>query len=156
LLISDAAFQRLLAFLMVAVTLWTLWDPLRARRQRGAVDHLPPALLPAVFFLVGIYGGFIQAGVGFLLLAATTLAGLDLVRGNAVKVLCALAFTSVSLGLFAWKGTIYWAEGLSLAAGNLVGGQLGVHLTVLKGHAWLKGAVTVTVILFAVALWLRG
>ncbi len=154
--ISDAAFQRLLALLMVVLTLYTLWDPLSRRRGASGGPRVPAPMLAAGFFLVGIYGGFIQAGVGFLLLAATTLAGLDLVRGNAVKVLCALAFTSVSLVLFTWRGTIYWPEGLSLAAGNLAGGQLGVHLTVLKGHAWLRGLVTATVILFAVALWMRG
>jgi uncharacterized membrane protein YfcA len=157
LLISDDAFRRLLALLMVVVTLWTLWDPLKSRRTGARpLDRVPLLPTAAAFFAVGIYGGFVQAGVGFFLLAAGTVAGLDLVRGNAVKVLCALAFTTVSLLLFAWQGTVYWREGLTLAAGTLLGGQLGVRLTVLKGHAWVKGVVTVTVILFAVKLWLTG
>jgi uncharacterized membrane protein YfcA len=157
LLISDDAFRRVLAFLMVVVTLWPLWDPLKSRRTgAGPPDRVPVLPVAAAFFAVGIYGGFVQAGVGFFLLAAGTIAGLDLVRGNAVKVLCALSFTTVSLVLFAWQGTIYWREGLILAAGTLLGGQLGVRLTVLKGHAWVKGVVTVTVILFAVKLWLTG
>ena len=112
--------------------------------------------LGAAFFLVGIYGGFIQAGVGFLILAVTTLAGLDLVRGNALKVFCVLLFTPVSLALFAWQGTIAWAEGLSLAVGTVLGGQLGVRMTVLKGHRWVKAVVTATVMIFAVRLWLSG
>jgi uncharacterized membrane protein YfcA len=157
LIISDDAFRRVLAFLMVVVTLWTLWDPLRRHRsQPRSVETMRVAPVAAAFFAVGIYGGFVQAGVGFFLLAATTLAGLDLVKGNAVKVLCALSFTALSLALFAWQGTIYWAHGLILAAGTLLGGQLGVRLTVLKGHRWIKGVVTVTVILFAVKLWLTG
>ena len=42
-----------------------------------------------------------------------------------------------------------------LAVGNVLGGLLGVKLTVLKGHAWVKGVVTVAVILFAAKLWLE-
>jgi len=97
---------------------------------------------------------FVQAGVGFLLLAVTTLAGYDLVRGNALKVFCVLLFTPLSLAIFAWHGQVAWIAGLSLAAGSILGGLLGVRLTVLKGHRWVKGVVTVAVIAMAVKLWL--
>jgi hypothetical protein len=157
LVVSDATFQRTLAVLMVGATLWTLWDPLTSHAS-GPVWGLRPreAALAAGFFLAGIYGGFVQAGVGFLLLAATTIAGLDLVRGNAVKVLSILILTAVSLPLFAWQGKVDWAMGLILAAGNLLGGLLGVRLTVLKGHAWVKRVVTATVLLFALKLWVSA
>jgi uncharacterized membrane protein YfcA len=149
-------FQKLLAFLMVALTLWTLWDPVSRLRRRHPASEQPRYGVSVVvgFFLVGIYGGFVQAGVGFLVLAVTTLAGLDLVRGNAVKVLSILVFTVLSLGLFAWDGKVEWLTGFVLAAGTVLGGQLGVHLTVLKGHKWVKAVVTITVIVFAAKLWL--
>jgi uncharacterized membrane protein YfcA len=155
--VGDRAFQRILALLMVVITAWTLWDPLRRRAASGNPESPRAGVwLGAGFFMVGIYGGFIQAGVGFLILAVTTMAGLDLVRGNALKVFIVLAFTPLSLALFAWQGTIAWAEGLSLAAGTLLGGQLGVRLTVLKGHRWVKAVVTATVVIFAIRLWLSG
>ncbi len=94
-----------------------------------------------------------QAGVGFLVLAVTTLAGLDLVQGNVLKVFCVLAFTVVSLSIFAWKGLVHWPLGLTLAAGNTIGGLIGARLTVLKGHRWIRRVVTVTVIVFALRLW---
>ena len=146
--ISDQDFQRVLAFLMVVISLFSLWSP-RPQEQRGA--RLP--LLAAGFFAVGIYGGFVQAGVGFLILAATSFAGLDLVRGNAVKVLSVLCFTSVSLALFAWQGRVDWGLGLTLAAGTIVGGLAGARLSVLKGHRWLRRLVTAAVIVFALKLW---
>ena len=105
------------------------------------------------FFLVGLYGGFVQAGVGFLILAMTSAAGLDLVRGNSLKVLLVLSFTPLTLGLFWLGGAVEWGSGLTLAAGMAVGGLLGVRLNVLKGHAWVRGVVTVAVVLFAVRLW---
>lgn len=150
--IGDEAFKDTLAFLMVAVTLWTLWDPLK-----GKLDSSPGGqswlLIAVSFFVVGVYSGFVQAGVGFLILAATTLAGLDLVRGNAVKVLVILATMVVSLAIFAGQGKVDWLLGFILGAGNLAGGLLGVKLTVLKGHGWIKKVVTATVILFALRLW---
>ena len=156
--VGDRAFTRILAGLMIALTLYTLWDPLGKRQGDNTGVRPRPRRLPvaAGFFLVGIYGGFVQAGVGFLVLAATTLGGLDLVRGNAVKVFAILAFTTISLGLFAYNGMVEWSTGLVLAAGTRAGGQLGVKLTVLKGHRWVKGVVTVAVIGFAIKLLLSS
>jgi len=158
--IDEAAFQRILAILMVAIALWTIWNPLR-RRPVDAGASTPEtaggrAALAAGFFVAGVYGGFVQAGVGFLLLALVTLAGLDLVRGNALKALVVLAYTPVSLAVFALGGRIDWGMGLALAAGNLSGAFLGVRLTVLKGHVWIRRVVTATIILFAIRLLTRS
>lgn len=156
--IDEAAFQRILAVLMVAIALWTLWNPLGRRgggeREPGAVagSARGRVLLAAGFFAAGVYGGFVQAGVGFVLLALVTLAGLDLVRGNALKALVVLAYTPVSLAVFALGGRIDWGMGVALAAGNLAGAFLGVRLAVLKGHAWIRRVVTITIILFAIRL----
>ncbi len=151
LMVGELAFRRILASLMVALTLWTLVGP---QPEPGSTPRSPshPGLLLG-FFVVGLYGGFVQAGVGFLILACTSFAGLDLVRGNAVKVLTVLTFTALSLAIFAWQGNVEWALGLSLAAGTVLGGQLGVRLTVLKGHRWVRVVVTATVVIFAIRLW---
>ncbi len=153
--VTDDAFKKVLAFLMIAVTLWTLWVPIQrfAARSTGPVPGRT-ALLATGFFAAGIYAGFVQAGVGFFLLAITTLAGYDLVKGNAMKVFCVLISTPLSLALFAANGQVAWTHGLWLGFGNFLGGLLGVHLTVLKGHRWIRGVVTVTVIVMAVKLLL--
>jgi uncharacterized protein len=157
--IGDDAFRRVLAGLMVIATLWILWDPLSRRRGSGsaAPGELPHgarrAAFAAAFFTVGVYGGFVQAGIGFLLAAVATWAGLDLVRGNALKVLVVLLLTPISLAIFAWSGRVDWIVGLPLAAGHLLGALAGVRWTVLKGHVWIKRFLTVTVIAFAIKLW---
>ncbi len=150
--IGDEIFKNILAVLMIAVTLWTLWDPLKHKNNEEESRSFNRPALMGGFFLVGIYGGFVQAGVGFMILAATTLAGLDLVKGNAVKVLSILAYTFISLAIFAWEGKVDWILGLVLAAGTMVGSQIGVHLTVLKGHKWIKKVVTIVVIVMAIKL----
>lgn len=150
--VGDREFRRLLAVLMLAICLWTLLDSGRRSVQAPAAFATRPWLVRGGFFLVGIYGGFIQAGIGFLVLALTTLAGFDLVRGNAVKVLAVLLQTLVALAVFLTAGQVRWAEGALLAVGGLLGSLVGVRLTVLKGHRWLKAVVTVTMVVFAIRL----
>lgn len=163
LLLDEGAFQRTLAWLMVAITLWILFGRarLRARSERmkqtgssSSAQGVRKPWLIAGFFVVGVYGGFVQAGVGFLILAVLTLADLDLVRGNAVKVATVLAFTVVSLAIFAWQGKVLWGVGLALALGNAVGGWMGVALTVRKGDRWIERIVVLAVLAFAVKLWI--
>ena len=150
--VSDEAFRRALAMLMVVMTLVSLTgkNPLPHAEVRRAGS---PLVLGG-FLLVGFYIGFIQAGVGFLILALTSWAGLDLVRGNAVKVVSVGILSTLALGIFIARDTVYWPMGLALGAGNMVGAMLGVRLAVLKGHTWLRGVVTATVLAFAIALWL--
>lgn len=160
-LIDDSSFRRILALVMVLIALWTVWNPLgRLRNGGGAAggerSGSRRVALVAAFFAAGVYGGFIQAGVGFVLLGVITLAGLDLVRGNALKVLLVLAYTPISLAIFAAGGLVDWTIGLALAAGNLVGALIGVRLAVLKGHAFIRNVVTVTVLAFAVRLLFWG
>jgi hypothetical protein len=152
--IGDVAFQRVLAVSMVAITAWTLWH--RAAPGPGGVAEPPTGARRAVyvagFFAVGLYGGFIQAGVGFMVLALTTAGGLDLIRGNAVKVTLLLMFTPLALLVFAASGKVDWPMAVMLAAGNYVGGMAGVRVQVLKGHAWVRNVVTAAIVVFAVKL----
>ena len=153
--VGDREFRRILAFVMLAATLWTIAEPIVSRANDGAPRRPRPRLALTMFVVAGLYGGFVQAGVGFLLLAATTLSGLDLVRGNAVKVLVVLLVTAVALALFAWDGKVRWMEGAALAAGSVAGSLVGVRLAVLKGERWLRWAVTVAILGFAVLLWVQ-
>jgi uncharacterized membrane protein YfcA len=104
---------------------------------------------------VGLYGGFVQAGIGFFILAIATLAGMDLVRGNALKVFSVLVLTALALAIFAGAGKVRWLPGLVMGVGSLLGSFVGAHLTVRKGHRWLQSVVTLTVVAFAVLLWLE-
>ena len=150
--VSDAGFRRILASLMVAITLWTLIDPMK---RVGRVPERSPWSIGIVagMFATGIYGGFVQAGVGFFVVAVTTLAGIDLVRGSAIKVFAIGVVTVIAAALFAWHGHIHWGAGLAMGLGSLAGGAAGVRLAVLKGHRWLQHVVTCTVVAFAVLLW---
>lgn len=152
--VTDFAFSRILSMAMVVITLWSIWTHGSAPGSHR--DTMPPhtRLAALGFFVVGFYGGFLQAGVGFFVLGITSAFGLDLVRGNAVKLWSVLLMTVLSLGIFAGAGAVDWPRGLALGTGNFLGSLLGVRLAMLRGHAWLQRVVTAAVIVFAVLLWL--
>jgi uncharacterized membrane protein YfcA len=132
------------------------------RRQTlipGEGPTLTPQEAPRSFvglFLAGVYGGFIQAGVGFLLLGV--LVGTlrhNLITGNALKLVITLAFGSVSLGIFAWAGLVSWAPAVVLAAASIVGARLGVRLMLKIPIAGLRWFVFACVVTTCIAAWLR-
>ncbi|MEL7060006.1 MAG: TSUP family transporter [Acidobacteriota bacterium] len=152
LVVGDTAFERILAVLMVVISLISFYRP--TPRDRPALGGGRRLALAMGFTLVGVYNGFVQAGAGFLILAATTFAGLDLVRGNALKVFTVACTTLLSLILFALAGRVDWGLGLALAVGMSVGARLGARWTMRRGHRWVRAVVTVTVVVFAIRLWL--
>jgi len=111
----------------------------RALRERplGAV----------ALFAAGAYGGFVQAGVGFLLLAA--LGGVlryDLVGANALKLVCTAALSVVALAVFVWADQVAWVPGLLLAVATTAGSQLGVRFATRVPAAALRRVLLVAVL----------
>ena len=92
-----------------------------------------------IFFLIGIYGGFIQAGVGIFLLAGLVLsAGYNLKLANPVKILIILCFTIFALIVFIINDQVRWEAGLILAVGNMSGGVGATRLAVKRGAGFIR------------------
>ncbi|MCP4037181.1 MAG: sulfite exporter TauE/SafE family protein [bacterium] len=90
-------------------------------------------------WLAGVYGGFVQAGVGFILI--TALAGTlryDLVRSNALKMVCVCAFTTLALAVFIAQGLVLWIPGLILALGTMAGASTAVRFAISARPSTLK------------------
>ncbi|HCZ06415.1 MAG: uncharacterized protein PWP37_1702 [Thermotogota bacterium] len=105
---------------------------------------------------VGVYGGFIQAGVGFFMLIPLVLIeGLDLLRANAVKVVIILVYTIPSLILFLANGKVHVGYGIFLGLGNIIGAELGARFAVLKGSKWIRIVLLVAVV-FGASKYLFG
>ncbi len=151
--IDEQLFKHLLAGVMVVVVILMVIDP--ARRLKLHPQPLTwrrSVVLVVVFFFIGIYGGFIQAGVGFLIITALLFQGLDLIRINAVKVFVVLVYMVSSIAVFIYHGQINYVLGLALAVGNSLGGWLGTKIAVKGGHGFIRKVVIVVVIVFAVKL----
>ena len=92
-----------------------------------------------LFFLIGIYGGFIQAGVGFFLLAGLVIgAGADLVKANALKVFIILLYTPLALATFMYYHQVDYLLGFVLALGNMTGAWLGTRVAVSWGPRFVR------------------
>jgi len=135
-----------------------------AFRKKTLIPVEGPPLAPqeaprsyAGLFLAGVYGGFIQAGVGFLLLGVIvgTLRH-DLIAGNALKLVVTLAFGTVSLGIFVWAGLVSWTPAIVLAAASILGARLGVRLMLKVPIAGLRWFVFLCVAATCIAAWLRS
>lgn len=124
------------------------WLTERARRERPGWAEL------LVFFAIGIYGGFIQAGVGLFLLAGLVLiSGYDLVRANAVKVLIVLGFTPIALAVFVMEGQVVWSVGLVLAVGNVIGAHLATKVATERGAPLVRKILLAVVGISALKLF---
>jgi uncharacterized membrane protein YfcA len=111
----------------------------------------------AGMFAAGLYGGFVQAGVGFLLLGA--LSGMlryDLVRANALKLACVTVFGVAALIVFVIAGQVAWLPAVVLAAGTSAGALLGVRFAVGVRQDVLRYIVLACVIATCVAALVHG
>ena len=155
-IVAEDAFRKYLAFFMVLMTLVTFFKP---QSDKQLTDFIPSAkgvtVSSMVYFFVGIYGGFIQAGVGFVVLAYCVLYGLDYVRGNAVKMFINLLTATLSLVIFIYYDKVVWLPGVCLGAGMAVGAVLAASFSVKAGNKFLKRFVSVAVIIFAVLLIIK-
>ena len=112
--------------------------------------------LPAYagMFLIGIYGGFIQVGVGALFIVVLyRMLKIDLPQVNVIKVLVILIYTLPALGIFAANGQVLWGIGLILAAGHIAGAMLAVRVNMgPQGALWIKWLTLAMVVAILVKL----
>lgn len=119
-------------------------DPLRSPAALGAL------------FAAGLYGGFLQAGVGIVLLAVfASLLHIDLVRGNGLKVAVIFAYSTVVVLVFAARAKVAWVSGGALALGQIAGAALGVRFAVTRGQAAIQKALFAIIVSMALALLLK-
>ncbi len=150
---SDIIFKKVLAIIMLLVLGLILWNPSKKWQNKLLYDEGVIGLgrsrlimVMIVFFFIGTYGGFIQAGVGFLIIAAlTTICGLGLVDTNSHKVFIVGIYTIFALLVFVLNGKVSWMIGFALAAGNGLGGWVGSHWAVARGERWIKLILTICV-----------
>lgn len=138
--INPELLKNVIAGLMVVMFLLVVLKPEIWIKERAGQTMAKPTILQyVIFFFIGIYGGFIQMGVGFLILASLVLGcGQDLVKANALKVFIVLIYTVFSLGIFVYHKQVDITAGLILAAGNMGGAWLGANFAVKGGAKYVR------------------
>lgn len=136
---------------MIAMLGLILLDPKRWLREHSSdTAHKPTWWLVLVFVGVGFYGGFLQAGVGVMLLVGLVMgAGFSLRHANGIKLVIALGFTSLALAVFATQGLVDWRLGALMAIGQSIGAWIGVKFLLQHEQAprWIRRLLIVIVCL---------
>ncbi len=152
--IDDILFQRLFVVVMIFSLVLVLYDPFKTKQAAERMESKHQWLGTFLFFFIGIYGGFVQAGIGFLVIGVLSLVNnFNLVKINYIKVFVAIVYTGVSVLVFAWEGKILWYTGFILAIGHALGGWFASRWSVTAGEVWIKRIMVVSVLGMAIKLW---
>jgi uncharacterized membrane protein YfcA len=153
--IKGETFNKVLSFVMMAVVLLIVFKPkLKAKEliERTTGKHLWIGCV--AFFFFGIYGGFINAGLGFILILFLHFFNhLSLVKSNATKAVIITIYMSGALVVFILNDAVNWKMGLTMAIGTSLGGWIASRFSVKKGDGFIKIFLIVMVSIMAVKLW---
>ena len=146
-----AFFARLVPWLVLfATVVFALGQPIRRRLPQDV--HLSPRILAAIQSVIAIYGGYYGGGIGFLMLAALTLAGQAIRMAATTKNLLATVMNSSAFIVFCFSGDVRWPGSLAMALGSVAGGFTGSWLLLRAPEKLLRGAIIL--IGTALTLWL--
>ena len=152
--LNEQIMRRTIGVLLVIMLVIIIYKPERWLQGRNIeLTRKRKYFLVILFFFIGMYGGFIQAGVGFFLLAGLVLgAGADLVKANALKVFIILLYTPLALAFFMYYHQVNYWLGLVLAVGNMTGAWLGTRVAVSWGPKFVRIILLLALILSAAKL----
>ncbi len=117
-------FARLVPWLVLFATAVFAWGSF-ARRPSAVTTSIGPRGAAVGQFLIAIYGGYFGGGIGILMLAALTMAGLPIRKAGATKNVLAGVMNASAVAIFVFSPDVYWTEALSVAIGAIIGGQIG-------------------------------
>ncbi len=153
--ISGAVFNRILAIVMIFVVLIIIFGPkigVRKLQERLTGKYLWLGIV--AFFFFGIYGGFINAGLGFIMILFLHFVNrMSLVHANATKVAVVFMYMVSALIVFVLNDQVNWKIGLILAIGNGTGAWLASRVSVAKGDRFIKTFLIIMVVILAIKLW---
>ncbi len=151
-------FKPMFGLIFLAMAALLIKNPQRIMQSHVPQETSGRWVLP-VFFAIGLYVGFIQAGMGILILMAMgfmNTGGLpgtgDLVASNAIKNWIGFLVTLAAIVMFAVYGLIHWIPGLTMALGNVAGGVVGAKLAIKKGNRLIFAFLIIVMIATGIKL----
>jgi uncharacterized membrane protein YfcA len=148
-------FERMVPFLVLFATLVFTWGSFIRRPDVGQ-DHLPAHWAAVAQFFIAVYGGYFGGGIGMLMLAALTLAGLQVRNANATKNALAALMNASAVLIFALSPEVHWRAGLAVATGAIAGGQVGAFVMLRVNETALRIGVVGIGALLTLGLFIRA
>lgn len=118
--------------------------------------HIGPTATAVAQFLIAIYGGYFGGGIGFLMIAALSMAGLAVRNAGATKNALAGVMNASAVLIFLVSSPVPWPRVLLLGVSSFVGGQVGVWALRRANERVLKFIVIVVGVCLTIGLFWRG
>lgn len=149
--ISNESFEKILGIIMILIIV-TMIIP--QKKEKNLVPNFSVNWKVIISMIaIGFYGGFLQVGVGFVIMALLhNVLKLDLIRVNMHKVFIVFIFTIPAFLVFLLTDNINWFYGLSLSAGNALGGWWGAKMSVKKGEKLIRTVLILAIFIMAIKL----
>ena len=138
----DAIVPVFIAIALVLVVIGPRLSRALAARPRHAAHH--QLVLPFALFLCGVYGGYFGAAQGILVLAVlgvTLSAGLQEING--MKNVLVMFVNLVAGVVFVVFAEVAWGPVALIAAGSIIGGQVGSSVGRRLPDSALRGVIVV-------------
>lgn len=141
--------------IMLVLLFFLFKDPKKWLKKQTISNNLKQTWRQYIlFFIIGLYGGFIHIGVGIFLLSALVLnAGYDMVKANSIKVFIVLLYSPFALLVFIYNQQVDFSVGLIAAIGNLFGGMFASKIAIYFGPKFIRAFLAIIIILFTAKLF---
>ncbi|MBS9774599.1 MAG: sulfite exporter TauE/SafE family protein [Tenacibaculum sp.] len=153
--IREETFNKILSVVMIAVLLIIIFKPkmeIKNIKEQVTGKYLWAGII--AFFFIGIYGGFINAGIGFVIIMFLhNVNKMTLVKSNATKAIVIFIYSFSALIVFILNDKVNWKMGLLLALGNAIGGWISSRFSVDKGEKFVKNFLIIIIVIIAIKLW---
>ena len=149
-----SVFAHMVPWLVLFATGVFAWGSFRSKPLEGAA-HIGPRTAAIAQFFIGIYGGYFGGGIGFLMLAALTLAGLATRNAGATKNALASVMNAAAVVLFVASPQVHWMQAVVLGAGAIVGGLAGTWALKRVNEKALRVAIVCLGVALTVGLFVR-
>lgn len=151
--IDDELFNTILGIIMIVITIAMIFPSSKSKMTDDTKNKKITLPLFISFIAIGFYGGFIQIGIGFLLMAILNkMMKFSLIYVNMHKVFVVFVLTIPALLIFIISGNVNWYWGLSLGLGNALGGWWGTKHSIKKGDKFIKAVLSVAIVIMALKL----
>jgi len=151
----ESFFERLVPFLVLFATGVFAWGSFLRKGGEGVVA-LGPVAAGCVQFVIAIYGGYFGGGIGMLMLAALTLAGLPVRNAGATKNALAGVMNASAVLVFVFSPDVHWGPALAVCVGALAGGQVGAWMLKWVNERALRVAIVGIGVLLTIGLFWKA
>lgn len=148
---SDEYIERLVGVMML-ITI-----PFLFMKEIG-LQRFKPSYWKEVFgyifyFVILVLQAAFGAGVGMMLMVVMIgLLGFTALESNVTRRIPGFILAAVSLGIYMFSDVVYYAHGLAMLAGMIVGGYIGTHIAIKKGSKFVKMVFAIVVVILGLQL----